>query len=123
MDEERKLDHLLLELRSATGKIKADNIIAMYPSQSLQDERRELLSTLITNNHVGCSSDAFEDTSDVWLTEEGLQFLMNGGYRKRKGSNSDKEEVSPRQKAIKIAIYAVPLIFLIVLLLILFQVI
>lgn len=113
----------MLELRSVTGKIQADSIIGMYPSKTLQDERRELLSTLIKNKHVDCSTDSFEDSSDIWLTEEGLQFIMKGGYRKRKATNSDREEVTPRQKAIRIAMYAIPILFLIILLLILYKVI
>lgn len=113
----------MLELRSVTGKIQADSIIAMYPSQSLQNERRQLLVTLIDNQYVGCSSDIFEDSSDIWLTEEGLRFIMNGGYRKRKATDSHKEEASSTQKVLRIVLYAVPIIFVIILLLILFQVI
>lgn len=123
MDEARKLDHLLLELRSVTGKIKADNIISMYPMKSLQDERRELLTKLVESDFVDCSSDVFDDSSEIWLTEDGLQFIMNGGYRKRKNTDQNKEGRDVKKQVFTILLYTVPIIFLIILLLILFEVI
>lgn len=123
MEEARKLDHMLLELKSATGKIKVDSLVAMHPLKSVQEERKELLKSLIADDLVGCTEEALNDESDVWLTEVGEKFLANGGYRKRKAPEKDREQKKAGDRIRQILLYAIPLIVLIVLLLVLFKVI
>lgn len=123
MEEARKLDHLLLELRSATGRIKVDNLVSMHPSETAQKERKVLLKTLVTDNLAGCTNETVDDNSEVWISEEGQRFLAGGGYRKRKAPDKDREEKKPQDRLKQVLLYAIPLVFVVFLLLILFRVI
>lgn len=123
MEEERKLDHLLLELRSATGKIKVDNLVAMHPLKSVQEERKKLLETLVSDSLAGCTEAILSNDSEVWITESGQQFLAAGGYRKRKAPTTDREERKPGERVKNILLYGIPIVVLIILLLVLFKVI
>lgn len=95
MDEARKMDKLMRQLKSAQGEVVVDSLVQLQTQKEAKEFALKALEKMLEDGTITCNTPEIEGNSLVKISETGAQLMYKGGYRRKYYEETREEDYRP----------------------------